>query len=191
VRRSTPEPRHGVDRRRRSPLFPRPLIGAGVTPQNQRAYYVGTDRSNLTLVLRSADAVPTLGGGEILATSTNVGISSNTRFAGNGGMFWPGNIFGGASTTANDTAIFTGTPGNFIIAAREGDAAPGTVGATMNGTLSGVGAQGTSFNNSGRIAFQSSTLGGDTTTANNAAWFTGVPGNLELLMRKGDAYPLG
>src|SRR6185436_15089214 len=91
----------------------------------------------------------------------------------------------------NDTALFTGTPGSFIIAAREGDPAPGTVGATMSSSLGGLTAQGTSLNSAGRIIFQSATLGGDTTTANNAAWFTGVPGNLEMMMRKGAAIPSG
>ncbi len=167
------------------------LIGVGVTPQNQRAYYVGTDRASLTQVIRSADPVPTLTGGETLNTATSTGIGGTTRFAPNGSMFWTGTMTGGASTTANDTAIFTGTPGSFIIAAREGDAAPGTVGATMNGSLGGLGFQGTSYNGGGRIAFQSSTLGGDTTTANNAAWFGGVPGSLEMIVRKGASIPSG
>jgi hypothetical protein len=166
------------------------LIGTGVTPQNQRAYYVGTDRTNLQLVLRSADPVPTLVNGETLQTATNVGIASNCRFSGNGNMYWSGNIFGGTSTTANDTAIFTGTPGNFVIAVREGDAAPGTAGAIMNGTMA-PSAQTSGLNNAGRVVFQSSTSGGDTTTANNLAWFTGTPGNLELLQRKGDSIPSG
>jgi hypothetical protein len=160
------------------------LTGTSVLTTNERAYFVGSNRSNLALVLRAGDAVPTLAGGETLNTPTATGIGSTVRISSGGLMLWLSSFSGGASTSANDSAIFTGTPGNFAIAAREGGPQPGTTGATFP-NLSALTLQGTQLSPTGRIAFTCATTGGDTTTANNAAWFGGVPNALELIMRKG------
>lgn len=166
------------------------LIGTGTTPTNRRACFFGSNRSNLTLVIRSEMPVPSLFGGETLNTVTEPGVGSTVRVSATGRMLWLGTFSGGTSTTANDTAVFTGTNGNFSMAAREGSPQPGTVGATFP-DLSALTQAGTQLDSAGRIAFSCATVGGDTTTANNAAWFGGQPGALELIMRKGFTNPAG
>ena len=97
-----------------------------------------------------------------------------------------------AVTTADDTAIWVGTPGNFSILVREGDAAPGTVGATMTTSFSNPSHQPTGINRSGRVLFQTTLANGDVSgTTNNSAWYSGTAGALELVARKGDTLPGG
>ncbi len=109
----------------------------------------------------------------------------------NGTMFFGSSMIG-AVTAADDTAIWVGTPGNFNILVREGDAAPGTVGATFSTSFSNPSTQPTGINRTGRVIFQTSLAGGDVVgSTNNAAWYSGVAGALELVQRKGDSIPSG
>jgi hypothetical protein len=67
---------------------------------------------------------------------------------------------------------------------REGDPAPGTAGATLSSAFNAPSQQSTGMNGQGRILFQSSLAGGDVSgTTNNAAWYTGLPGALEIAHR--------
>jgi hypothetical protein len=76
------------------------------------------------------------------------------------------------------------------VIAREGDPAPGTVGTNYSSTFSFF-TQGTGMNASGRVLFKSDLSGFDVIgTSNDEAWFTGTPGAIEILQRKGDTVPL-
>ena len=75
-----------------------------------------------------------------------------------------------------------------LIVAREGDAAPGTVGAAFNvlnyATLS--------LTRSNKVCFHSTLVGGDVSgTTNDAAIFAGPLGNIGLVARKGNVLPNG
>ena len=97
------------------------------------------------------------------------------------------------ATTANDKALFVYTPGSGnALVAREGDPAPGTVGATFNNSLNtwSVGAGSCSFNSSGETIFQADLMNGDVVAGvNDRATYVGGAGTLSLVVRRGDAAP--
>ncbi len=166
-------------------LFRARMSGSGVTAFNNRALLRGTSASDLSIVIRGQDPAPGLPG-LTLNTATGSGIGDSPRICGTGRTQWGGNLSGSGVTTSNGTALFGGFAGSFVLVARQGDPAPGTVGASFNQTFSGPSYQFTGNSSSGRVLFQSSLVGGDTVASNNLAWFSGVPGALELVQRKGD-----
>lgn len=167
-------------------LFRGRLVGAGVVATNERALFLGTTEADLQLVIRGGDPAPGLSG-LTLNTATGQGIGSSVRISPAGHVLFGSSMSGAGVTTANDTALFGGLPGSIVVYAREGDAAPGTAGATMNQSFSAPSQQSTGINRQGRVLFQASLSGGDVSgTTNNAAWYTGLPGALEIVHRKGD-----
>lgn len=166
-------------------LFRGRMIGTGVTALNNRALFRGPSSSDLALVIRGEDPAPGLPG-LTLNTATASGIGDTPRVCANGRTQWGSNLSGPGVVTTNDTALFGGFAGGFVLVAREGDPAPGTVGATLGATLSAPIYQFSGNSGSGRVLFQSSTLGGDTVATNNLGLYSGLPGALELVQRKGD-----
>jgi hypothetical protein len=125
---------------------------------NDSAIYV-ISAAATTLAVRRGDAAPG-GGGEFIDAINNSSLSINQA----GEIAFQATLTGPNVTTANDTAIFAGLPGALVMAMREGDACPGTVGATFDNTF------GTSllFNNQGQLLITSKTVGGDTTLFNSS-----------------------
>ena len=130
----------------------------------------------------------TLRGGDVSGTTNNVGLfmgspgnlqlvvregmnapgtdaqfqafqTSNAIINNNGQVMFQGILTGGTSTTANDTGVWMGTPGNLVLVAREGDAAPSSGGGTL-ASLSGTSIY---FNDQGRVMFTNSPTGGTVT----------------------------
>jgi hypothetical protein len=95
--------------------------------------------------------------------------------------------FSGGVTTADNTAIFSGTPGALTIVSREGDIAPGPDPAVFQ-TFAAE-----SINNLGKVAFEANlgTGGGGSTVSsiNNSGLFTNSNGIVELVAREGDLAP--
>lgn len=164
-----------------------------------RGYFWGDSRGNLVKVLRGGDPEPSgTIPAAILQTSTGgVAFTGSPRISSNGIVMFGATIWdpvGGTITTANDTVLYVGTPGSpgsWQILAREGDIAPGTGGANYSQAFSGMSQQPTGINAAGQVLFQSSLAGAGVVTANNAAWFTGTVGNVQLMLRKGDLAPGG
>ncbi len=167
-------------------LFRGRFIGGGATALTDRALFLGYTAADLALFVRGGDPAPGLPGGYTLNTGTIQGLGGNPRQSSNGNLFFCSNFTGPGVLTTNDSGIFGGTAGSWTLLVREGDPAPGTLGATLGSGFGNLSTQPTGMNTTGRVLFQSSTLGGDTVTANNAGWFTGLPGALELVQRKGD-----
>jgi hypothetical protein len=163
-------------------IFRSRLLGTGVTAANDRALFHGTNYGNLAVIARCGDPVPGLPG----LTIAGNGLGGSPRIASNGLALWHCRMTGTGVTTANDTAMLVGTPGNFALAVREGDPAPGTSGATFGGDMNNPSHQQVAFQENGRLHFLSATLGGDTTANNNAGMWSGMPGALVLVQRKGD-----
>ncbi len=89
------------------------------------------------------------------------------------------------ATTADDKVLLVTTAGVHDILMREGDPAPGTAGALFGTPTIAQG-----FTASARAAFHASTTGGDTVAGvNDHAWFEGGVGNLQMIVRRGDAAP--
>jgi len=175
-----------------SVLFRGRILG-GTIP-TERALFYGSTRAGLQMVVRGGDPEPsgTIPGATLLSsTGATSGIGSY-RVSGNGTMLWSTNLFGGGVTSANDSAYYVGTPGNFSIWIREGDAAPGTVGATFSSSFASLSQQQSGLDNSGRAWVLSNLAGGDVVgTTNSEGLFTGVAGALVLAARRGDAGPNG
>jgi hypothetical protein len=166
-------------------VFQGRMTGTGVTSTSDRAIFRGSNFGNLGIVARNGDPAPGLPG-LTLQTATGGGVGSSPRTTSDGRLMWGSNLFGTGVVTTNDTALFGGYAGSQVLIAREGDPAPGTAGATLGTNINNISYQPTGIIKNGRVLFQSATLGGDTTTTNNLAWFSGVPGALELVQRKGD-----
>ena len=164
----------------------------------QYAYYYGSSRNNLQLVLRGGDPEPSgTVPNAILSTATSgAPFNGSPRISDAGQIMFGATIWdfvGNSITAANDTVLYTGVPGNFQILAREGDLAPGCGGATYSSSFAGMSQQPTGLNSSGVALFRSTLVGAaavpPVVTGNNDAWFTGTAGNVQLMLRKGDSYP--
>ena len=137
------------------------LNGDVVAGLNDRAVYI-VSASGMSMVLRRGDVAPGTGGAEFDS------INNSSQYLNQyGQVAFQTSLRGAGVTTANDTAIFAGTPGALKLVMREGDAAPGTVGATID-NLSGLPML---FNNQGQILTNVKTLGGDTTATNSSAHY--------------------
>ncbi|MFO1052822.1 MAG: choice-of-anchor tandem repeat NxxGxxAF-containing protein [Planctomycetota bacterium] len=169
-------------------LFRARMTGGSVTAIDERAYFYGRTNADLHIVVRGGDPAPTLTG-VTLNTATASGIGGSPRISPSGIMMWSSSLSGTNVTTINDTAIFWGMPNGFIILAREGDLAGGSAGVAgcTYSTSFSISAQPTGINAAGVCLFQSSLSGGDVNgTTNNSAWFSGVPGAVDVVQRKGD-----
>ncbi|MBK9386534.1 MAG: hypothetical protein IPN34_17105 [Planctomycetes bacterium] len=76
--------------------------------------------------------------GATMNTASGTGLGSGNRVSSTGVMMFGATLYDGnvIVTTANDTLIYHGTPGNFQILFREGDPAVGTAGATYSSSFS-------------------------------------------------------
>lgn len=163
------------------------FTGGVTTPLNDRALFFGDSLGNLSIVLRSGDPEPTgTIPGATLNTATGSGVAGSIRISAGGTMLIGVALSGGGVVSTNDTGLLVGTPGNFAFVIREGDPAPGTVGATISSSFSSPSQQNTAVIDGGYVLFQSTLTGGDVVgTTNNTAWFVGTPGGVSLMIRKG------
>jgi hypothetical protein len=99
-----------------------------------------------------------------------------------GAVLFRAQLTGSGITTSNDFGLWFGQPSALQLVAREGDAAPDCDGAVYN-------VLGTPILSAGRVAFVATLTGSGVTTANNQAIFSGSPGNIRLVMRKGTQAP--
>lgn len=173
--------------------------GGVLTPTYlQSAYYYGSNRDNLTLLMRGGDPEPsgTIPNAVLSTATSGPPLSATPRIGESGLMMFGATIWdfvGNSITAANDTVLYTGTPLGFQILAREGDLAPGCGGATYVSSFASPAFQPTGLNSNGIALFRSALFGAGAAppvdSTNNEAWFTGVPNNVLLMLRKGDSYP--
>ena len=108
------------------------LTGPGVTANvNDRGIFSRTTAGALELVARIGDPITTGSGSATLGT---VGSFPAVGLDGRVGIV--GTLTGGGITTANDGAVWVGTPGNLTLVAREGDAVPNGGGVTFTQVIS-------------------------------------------------------
>ncbi|MCA8964066.1 MAG: hypothetical protein H6838_09555 [Planctomycetes bacterium] len=163
-------------------VFKSALTGGDVNgTENDNAWIIGTP-GNLQFLIREGDTL--LNGDVAIATlGFNAAINDAGMVVHDETL---STTLGTNPATANDDKVILLTlPGNVHnILMREGDAAPGTVGAIYSGspTL----AQG--FSQTGQTAFYSATANGDTVPGqNDGAIFAGGLGGVQMVVRKGDA----
>jgi hypothetical protein len=169
-------------------LFRGRFTGGGSSALDDRAYFFGTSAIDLGLLIRGSDPAPGLPAGFTLSTATLQGLGGSPRLSADGQILFSSAISGPGLTTANDSGLFSGNALAPTLLVQEGNAAPGTAGATFSSSFSNLSHQPTGINRAGRVLFQSSLAGGDVVgTTNNSGWFTGDPIlGLELVQRRGD-----
>lgn len=151
------------------------LSGTGITSANNAATWIKPNGQAPVLFARKGDAAPGAPG----TTHNDLG---DVRLNNNQFAAFRGTLSGGSVTGANDVGIWAGTAGSLQYVAREGDATvlPGITYNTIN-THPVI-----TPNN--HVVFHSS-LAGSVTAGTDAAFFYGLPGNVQVLAREGDAAP--
>lgn len=149
----------------------------GVTAANDRTLWSGTPGS-IALVAREGDSAPGTAGAGFSTLSTT--LAMNTA----GSMVFAAALTGGDTISGvNSSGLWVGPAGGLSLVVRQGDAAPGTGGAVFGS------ANEPTINSSGRVMFRAGLSGGGVSAANDAGLWSGVPGSLALIARKGDAAP--
>ena len=155
------------------------LSGAGVTTSNNKGIWAGT-AGNMLLHARTGSVAPGTGGA-VFSTFGNhdaefVWVTPGGQVVFNGKL-----VQGGSVTAANDNGTWVGPPGSSVILLREGDVAPGTGGAVFTEfqpeTYFGT-------NNAGTHVIRR-----DISGAGGSGVWRGTPGNLELVILKGNVAP--
>ncbi|MFN7020985.1 MAG: choice-of-anchor tandem repeat NxxGxxAF-containing protein [Phycisphaerales bacterium] len=150
---------------------------AGVTTANDRTLWTGAPGS-LTLVAREGFAAPGTAGANFNVLPSTVALNS----AGN--VAFTGSLTGGDSVTGvNNSGLWVGPAGGLSLAVRQGDAAPGTGSGLFGSVLDPT------LNSAGRVMFRGSITGAGVDSTNDAGLWSGLPGSLDLVARKGDAAP--
>lgn len=146
------------------------LTGPGITSQNNFGAWSGNGVALQSLV-RASDPAPGLAGVNI---GFNSGIAPTVSDDGSSAFVCS---LTGAVTSANNSALYSGTPGNLSLVARTGDVAPGTASPFASLILMSSG--------NARTAFLANLAGA---TFNSGLW-VGRPGTLEMLACGGLAAP--
>ncbi|MFG0316187.1 MAG: choice-of-anchor tandem repeat NxxGxxAF-containing protein [Planctomycetota bacterium JB042] len=171
-------------------LFRARFTGGTASVATDRAYFYGSSRDDLQLVIRAGDPEPSgLIPGATLGPLGSSQISGSPRISANGIMMFGSALAGPGS--GQDSAIYVGTPGSFGLLVQRGDPAPGLPGVAMDSSFASPSLQLTCVNALGLAMFKSDLSGPGVDSTNNEAWITGTPGNLTLVVRKGDVAPGG
>jgi len=167
----------------------------GIDTTNDTAIFLGRTNDDLALVLREDDQAPGLPAGIRIRGTPLSGLPFRSfRISPFGetlalccGLADPVTP---SNTPLNaDSALFHGAAGALQAIAREGDPVPTEPGAVWGELdLNGYGA--TVLNASGKVLFRNRLQNGigGVTAANDAVHFFGTPGNLQTVLREGDAW---
>jgi hypothetical protein len=153
---------------------------------NDTAVYFVSATNPPQLALRRGDAAPGTDGYIDIWNQSNCGKGNNDLF------FIQGTIAGGTSTTANNSGIWCGTPGNLQLVVREGDILPGTVATEMVGSINGAGDNGfgsrfAMMSSGGQIYFETDLINGDAAPGSSQAWMCwDANTGLHILARQGE-----
>lgn len=162
-------------------------VGGGVTTADDNCMFMGSLTSPLTLVLREGDPAPASMGPGVLFGTVNSTVQLNDK----GQLAFFATVTGTGVTSANDQCLFTGTPGNWTLVAREGDAAPGLPGFFLGSVSAGT----VMLDEHGDIVFGSNTVtdNGAPAITRSTYWCWTEQNGLRLFFDPIDsmAFPLG
>lgn len=148
------------------------LNGSGISSTNSTAIFSNAGGS-LQLVARAGDTAPG-------TTAQFQGLQTNGHVINDSGtILFRAGLTGTGVTAANSTGLWIAQSGSLSLAARTGDAAPGTL--SQFSQLAGA-----HLSESGAIAVRGVLTGGGVTAADNTGLWLGMPGNLALVARTGD-----
>lgn len=168
-------------------LFQTTLLGGDVVSTTNNFAWMYGNPSNLTVMLRKGDLV-NVPGGTCAVSAIGFGGYMNALGQVLHDETLSTTVGTAPATAATDKVLMVYTPGvgNQILV-REGDAAPGTVGAVFGApNISSC-----AFTITGNTAFTASLIGGDVSGTTNDAgiWYGGISTALQMYLRKGDALP--
>lgn len=168
-------------------LFQSTLSGGDVSGTTNNFAWMYGNPSNLAVMLRKGDLV-SVPGGDCAISAIGFGGYMNALGQVLHDETLSTTVGSAPATTATDKILMVYTPGvgNQILV-REGDAAPGTVGAVFGAPNISTCA----FTITGNTAFTCSLIGGDVSGTTNDAgiWYGGITAPLQMYIRKGDALP--
>ncbi len=176
-------------------LFRGRITGGTQTTTTERAYFYGSSRSDLRMVVRGGDPAPSLPAGFVLAINGGAvaSLTSTVRLSADGRMWWASYVYdpvNGTTDSTNDEALFGGPFGAQTLFARQGDPAPGTIGATWAQAFTSPNIATSGINREGRLHFSGTLTGGDVNgTLNQGGIWSGFPGSYELVARRGSPAP--
>lgn len=153
------------------------VTGAGVTFENAIGLWSRAS-GGVALVARA--------GNSAAGTTAGVNYSSffSPTFNAAGQSAFLAFLTGSGVTSANDTGLWSGTPGSVALVAREGNPAPDTAAGVNYSFLTTP-----ALNAAGQTAFFARVAGAGVTGANDGGIWLGTPGNVALLAREGDPAP--
>lgn len=170
-------------------------VALGIDGSNATAWLIGRGAGDLRTLVRQGDPAPGLPATTRLATTLAQSLPLRPlRIAPFGSTVVFGSGLADSTTptntpTTSDSAMFWGTPGNLQLLMREGTAVP-TLGLARFGEIDMSTSVFYELNSAGTVVFRNrlqSGFGG-VTTANDGLVMIGTPGNLQTLLREGDAW---
>ncbi len=156
--------------------FASSLIGDGVTSANNSGLWSGAVGS-VALVAREGDAGVGGAPGQLYGNPTVLSMSDS------GAIVFRGSFTGPGVTPSTSAAIWSGLPGSLALAARAGNAAPGTPAGVV---FDSFGFLFPAINADDEIAFYGELAGPGVTALNDRGVWAGKPGLITLRSRAGD-----
>jgi hypothetical protein len=166
-----------------------------VNTWDDRAYFYGSTRSNLKMMLRAADQAPGFGPGVLLRSTTGLSatITSTYKITPSGVPLWGALVWDqpgtNGVTSANDEGLFGGPYASQSLLVQQGAQLPppAAVGTTFAQAFSSFNVTGYGYNGT-HVYVLGTTTGGDTVTGatgnNQTGLWSGVPGALNQVARK-------
>jgi hypothetical protein len=158
---------------------------------NRRGIWFGP-ATNLQPVALDNGPAPGIPGARLARVFTSVALP-DFAYSQNGSVaFWYRLEIGvGGVTSTNANALWAGRPGQLEVVARQGMQVPGLPAGVAYGAAppSSDPFRWPAINDANQIAFAAYIHGPEVTTANNTAFFFGVPGDLKMIAREGDPVP--
>ncbi|MGH7132616.1 MAG: DUF7453 family protein [Phycisphaerales bacterium] len=167
--------------------FQSSLTGLGVPTSADTGLWANTG-GTMTLIAREGSQAPGMPAGANFTNWNDATSGATSLILSDTGavLFYGTTTGGGVVAGTNDTAIWTGTPGNLAIVIRDG--APAPAGFPNAATVSAINSSG-DLSAAGHVAYDVTVTGGGVTAANNRAIMAGLPASVAMVVRNGTAAP--
>jgi hypothetical protein len=142
---------------------------------------------SLALVARTGSQAPGMPDGVVFSGRFSAGFTS-PAFNNAGRMAFVGRVTGAGIDFTNDTGIWSDVAGSLALIVRSGDPAPGMPDGVKFGSLHSL-LTGPALNDAGQLAFFASLAGVGVDSTNDLSLWSGAPGSLALVARRGDHAP--
>lgn len=163
-------------------IFPARVEGNQINVTNDYGYWRSSGNA-MELLYRSGDPAPNIAEARLASFRVEPIVSDEYLLLAN--------LVGENVTSANDGAMFVGTPGNMRLIYREGDPAPGAPEGVVMGRVF-TSSSGIPTSETSQLAFRTELTGPGVDGTNDAAYYmVDSNGKLFLLAREGDMFDVG